>query len=51
MALVQQGADFSIKPEDTKNNVNYADWPLLLKNWDQCMSLQQAVYGGSVAPS
>lgn len=48
MALVQQ--DFTIKPEDIAAKVNYADWPLLLKNWDQCMSLQQAVYGGSVAP-
>lgn len=47
MALVQQ--DFTIKPESVEAKVNYADWPLLLKNWDQCTSLQRAVYGGLVA--
>lgn len=25
-----------IKPEAVAPNVNTADWPLLLKNWDQC---------------
>lgn len=30
-----------IHPEKSATpNINYADWPLLLKNWDKCMSLQ-----------
>ena len=36
MALVRQADDeLVIKPEAVAPNVNYADWPLLLKNWDQ----------------
>jgi hypothetical protein len=42
MALVKSSLDDNqiIKPEAAAPNINYADWPLLLKNWDQCMSGQ-----------
>jgi hypothetical protein len=35
MALVKQDDELVIKPEAVAPNVNYADWPLLLKNWYQ----------------
>ncbi|KAJ9627332.1 centromere/microtubule-binding protein cbf5 [Taxawa tesnikishii (nom. ined.)] len=40
MALVKannDGADYVIKPENVTPTINYADWPLLLKNWDQLL--------------
>lgn len=42
MALVKKADDeFVIKPEAVAaaSNINYGEWPLLLKNWDQRMSL------------
>lgn len=38
MALVKKEADDEqiIKPEAITPNVSTADWPLLLRNWDQC---------------
>jgi hypothetical protein len=48
MALVRQDEELVIKPEAVAPNVNYADWPLLLKNWDQRMSLHQPVIGRAV---
>ena len=48
MALVKQDDELVIKPEAVAPNVNYADWPLLLKNWDQRMSLHQPVIGSAV---
>lgn len=41
MALVKNMAtdEMVIKPETTMPNINYSDWPLLLKNWDQRMSI------------
>ena len=43
MALVKQtesdDMDMVIKPEAVTPAVNTSNWPLLLKNWDQCMSL------------
>jgi hypothetical protein len=48
MALVRQDEELVIKPEAVAPNVNYADWPLLLKNWDQRMSLHQPVIGRPV---
>lgn len=38
MALVKNMTtdEMVIKPEAAAPNINYADWPLLLKNWDQC---------------
>lgn len=46
MALVKQADDeLVIKPEAVAPNINYADWPLLLKNWDQRGSLYQMVIG------
>jgi hypothetical protein len=50
MALVRKDEELVIKPEAVAPNVNYADWPLLLKNWDQRMSLHQSVIGRT-APS
>lgn len=43
MALVRQADDeLVIKPDATVSpKINYADWPLLLKNWDNRMSLHQ----------
>jgi hypothetical protein len=35
MALVKHDDELVIKPEAVAPNVNYADWPLLLKYWDQ----------------
>nr|OQO21144.1 hypothetical protein B0A51_09423 [Rachicladosporium sp. CCFEE 5018] len=38
MALVKASSlddAYIIKPEAAAPNINYADWPLLLKNWDQ----------------
>lgn len=35
MAKVEQ-MDFSIKPENVTPTIPTADWPLLLKNYDQC---------------
>jgi len=37
MALVRKDEELVIKPEAVAPNVNYADWPLLLKNWDQLL--------------
>ena len=48
MALVKQDDELVIKPEAVAPNVNYADWPLLLKNWDQRMSLHQSVIRSAV---
>lgn len=43
MALVKQtdSEDLVIKPEAVTPAVKTNDWPLLLKNWDQCASLLQ----------
>ena len=30
--------DYTIKPEAGGNNINTADWPLLLKNYEKRMS-------------
>lgn len=41
MALVKHSdsdEDMVIKPEAVTPTINTSDWPLLLKNWDQCMS-------------
>jgi len=37
MALVpvQQETEYLIKPENVTPTINYGDWPLLLKNWNQ----------------
>jgi len=39
MALVkkQEEDEYTIKPEAVTPTVDTSGWPLLLKNWDQCM--------------
>lgn len=32
-----------IKPEAVGSNVDTSDWPLLLKNWDQCKCYLQSL--------
>ena len=36
---VSQGPEFTIKPEAVVPAVDTSEWPLLLRNYDQCTSL------------
>lgn len=38
VSVAKQEMDYTIKPEAGANNINTADWPLLLKNYDKRMS-------------
>jgi len=38
MALVKASEDAVIKPEKVAPALDTSNWPLLLKNWDQCES-------------
>lgn len=39
MAVNNQEMDYAIKPEAVNPTVSSEDWPLLLKNYEKCMSL------------
>jgi hypothetical protein len=36
--MAAEEADFSIKPQAITPNIPTSEWPLLLKNYDKCMS-------------
>ena len=38
VSVAKEEIDYTIKPEAGVNNINTADWPLLLKNYDKRMS-------------
>lgn len=37
--VAKEEVDYTIKPEAGSSNINTADWPLLLKNYDKRMSM------------
>jgi len=38
--VAKEEVDYTIKPEAGSSNINTADWPLLLKNYDKRMSME-----------
>lgn len=38
VTAAKEEVDYTIKPEAGANNINTADWPLLLKNYEKRMS-------------
>jgi hypothetical protein len=38
--VAKEEVDYTIKPEASSSNINTADWPLLLKNYDKRMSME-----------
>ena len=51
MALVKKSdndVEYTIAPTKEVAKINYSEWPLLLKNWDQCTFPTESGVGGFV---